>query len=134
MKKANIIFWISTSIFFLLETVIPALTSNTQLAVEGIRHLGYPDYFRELLTAFKIAGGLALILPMAPRRLKEWAYAGFSFVLISAAVSHGAIDGWTNAQVIFPLVGMVILGLSYFNYHQMQASKINRSENLVAAV
>ena len=45
MKKNKIIFWIATAIIALFEGVMPALTSQTELAKEGIRHLGYPEYF-----------------------------------------------------------------------------------------
>ena len=45
MKKEKIIFWTATTIIALLEGVMPALTSQTELAKEGIRHLGYPEYF-----------------------------------------------------------------------------------------
>ncbi len=126
MKKANFIFWTTTTIFFLFEAVLPALTSHTQIAVEGIRHLGYPDYFRVLLTIFKVTGGLALILPMVPGRLKEWAYAGFTFNLIAATVSHGAVDGW-NFQSFFPLIVLAILAVSYIYYHKLhpQTSRYN---------
>jgi hypothetical protein len=53
----------------------------------GIRHLGYPDYFRTFLGVAKLLGVAALVLPGLVR-LREWAYAGFSFVLVGALVSH----------------------------------------------
>ena len=119
MKKDKIIYWIFTTIFFLFEGVMPALTSNSDIAKEGISHLGYPDYFRVLLTCFKVAGALVLILPMLKGRIKEWAYAGFTFNLISALVSHLAVDGVTNGQSYFPLVIMAILAVSYIYYHKL---------------
>ena len=76
-----------------MEGVFPAFTGNTKLAKEGIRHLGYPDYFRIELVIFKVIGALVLILPMAPARLKEWAYAGFGITMISAFISHWTVDG-----------------------------------------
>jgi hypothetical protein len=87
-KRTNIIYWSATTILFLFEGVVPALTSHTDLAVEGIRHLGYPDYFRVLLTVFKVAGALALLLPFVKGRIKEWAYSGFAFTILSAFISH----------------------------------------------
>jgi hypothetical protein len=33
---------------------MPALTSQTELAKEGIRHLGYPEYFGNALVIFKV--------------------------------------------------------------------------------
>ena len=44
MKKNNIIFWVTTGFIFLFEGMMPALTSQTEMAKEGIRHLGYPEY------------------------------------------------------------------------------------------
>ncbi|MEY3690090.1 MAG: hypothetical protein RIT37_1652, partial [Bacteroidota bacterium] len=45
MKKNVIIYWISTGFIALLEGVMPAFTSQSEMAKEGIRHLGYPEYF-----------------------------------------------------------------------------------------
>ena len=57
------IFWITTIIIFLFEGVMPALTSQTELAKEGIKHLGYPEYFGNALVIFKILGVLILVIP-----------------------------------------------------------------------
>ena len=119
MKKDNIIYWVSTIIFFLFDTVMPALTFNTELAKEGIRHLGYPDYFRVQLTVFKIIGGILLILPMVPQRIKEWAYAGFGISLISAFTGHWVVDG-IGFLTFFPLIIFAILAVSYFYYHKIK--------------
>lgn len=116
MKKNKIIFWVATTIIFLWEGVMPALTSQTELAKQGISHLGYPDYFGVMLTVYKVLGALAIMLPMVPAKIKEWAYAGLSFSLISAFVSHWAIDGF-NPQTPFPLFILAILMVSYV-YHQ----------------
>lgn len=121
MKKTKILYWLTTAIIFLWEGVMPALTFNSELAVEGIRSLGYPDYFRILLTVFKVLGALALILPMVNTRIKEWAYAGMTFVFIAAAVSHWAVSGF-GGFVIMPLVFLGILAVSYHSYHQLQQS------------
>ena len=40
MKKDKIIFWVATTIIALIEGVMPALTSQTELAKEGKRHQG----------------------------------------------------------------------------------------------
>ena len=118
MKTTKITYWTSTIIIFLLEGVMPALTSHTELARQGISHLGYPDYFRVLLTTYKIIGVLLLIVPAVKGRVKEWAYAGFAFNFISAAISHAAVDGF-NGQTIFPLVVLLILVVSYRSYHKL---------------
>jgi hypothetical protein len=93
MKKDKIFFWTATTLIALFEGLMPALTSQTELAKEGIRHLGYPEYFGNVLVIFKVLGVLALVIPQVPKRIKEWAYAGFTFDFIFASISHGAIDG-----------------------------------------
>lgn len=118
MKKDKIIFWIATSIIAIMEGVMPALTSQTELAKEGIRHLGYPEYFGNALVVFKVLGVLALVVPQVPKRVKEWAYAGFAFDFIFAAISHGAVDG-ISGQTFFPLVIFGILIVSYIYYHKI---------------
>ena len=120
MKTTKIIFWTTTIILFLFEGVMPALTSQTELAKEGIRHLGYPDYFGVLLTVFKVLGSLALIIPRIPNRVKEWAYVGFAFDFIAACVSHWVVDGF-GGQTVFPLIVLIILGMSYFTYHKLNS-------------
>ena len=118
MKKEKIIFWTATTIIALLEGVMPALTSQTELAKEGIRHLGYPEYFGNALVVFKVLGVLAIVIPQVSKRVKEWAYAGFAFDFLFAAISHGAVDG-VSGQTFFPLVVLGILTISYIYYHKL---------------
>ena len=122
MKKEKIIFWTATTLIALFEGVMPALTSQTELAKEGIRHLGYPEYFGNALVVFKILGVLVLVIPQVPKRVIEWAYAGFAFDFIFASISHGAVDG-VNVQTFFPLVFLGILTVSYMYYHKLNMSK-----------
>lgn len=53
-KTKKILFWTTTAIIFLFEGVMPALTSQTQIAKEGIHHLGYPQYFGNAFVIFKV--------------------------------------------------------------------------------
>ena len=119
MKTQKIIYWSTTGLIALFEGVMPALTSQTKLAKEGIKHLGYPEYFGDALVIFKVLGVLALIIPKVPTRIKEWAYAGFAFDFIFAAISHGAVDG-INFQTFFPFIILAILMLSYVSYHKLK--------------
>ena len=122
MKKQKLLFWISTGLIALFEGVMPALTSQTELAKEGITHLGYPLYFGNALVIFKVLGVLALIIPAIPKRIKEWAYAGFAFDFVFAAISHGAVDG-INGQTFFPLIVLAVLAISYSSYHKINDQK-----------
>ena len=124
MKKYKIIFWVTTTIIFLFEGVLTALTSHTEMSVQGITGLGYPLYFVTLLMVFKVLGSLALIIPKVPARVKEWAYAGFGIDFICALASIVIVAGVTFNGVILPLVFMVLLVLSYTSYHKIEASKV----------
>lgn len=122
MKTTKILFWTTTILIFLFEGVMPALTSQSELAKEGLRHLGYPEYFGNALVVFKILGVLALIIPQVTGRVKEWAYAGFAFDFIFASISHFAVDGM-DFQGFFPLIVLAILMVSYVTYHKIQRYK-----------
>ena len=85
------------------------LTKSPQ-AVQGFAHVGYPQQLRVLLGIAKLLGAIALVVPGLPK-LKEWAYAGFTFAWIAACVAHYlAKDG---AEAFLPLVLMVLLAISY---------------------
>jgi uncharacterized membrane protein YphA (DoxX/SURF4 family) len=79
--------------------------------VQGFAHVGYPQHLRILLGIAKILGAFALVIPGLPK-LKEWAYAGFTFTWIAAFVSHYlAKDG---AIAFGPLILLLFLAISYF--------------------
>lgn len=100
---------------------MPALTGHTEMAKEGIRHLGYPEYFGTVFVIFKVIGALILIIPTIPSRLKEWAYAGFTFDFIFAFISIWVVDGF-GVPVLFPLVVLTILMVSYVYFHKLNKS------------
>lgn len=118
MRRNKIIYWIFTGIIFAFDSLIPALTSNTQVAIDSIHRLGFPDYFRVELTIFKVLGGLALILPIVPRRVREWAYAGFAINFISASVANWVVYGF-GAFAVLPLVLVIMLVVSYVTYSRI---------------
>lgn len=118
--KNKIIFWTTTTLIFLFEGVMPALTFQTEMARNGISHLGYPEYFGTLLAFYKVVGSLILILPFVPAKIKEWAYAGFAFNFISACVSLLVVDGF-GVAAFFPIVILAFLILSYTSYQKMNA-------------
>ena len=113
-KRNKIIYWIST--IWLALGMLP--TGTLQLfrakaegalappGVYGITHLGYPVYFLTILGIWKILGVVALLIPKFPR-LKEWAYAGFFFVMSGAIFSHIAVGD--SMREIFPSLLLLIL-------------------------
>ena len=84
----TIAYWGATGVV----TIVPLLAAFAYLttspeAVENFRHVGYPQQLRVLLGVAKLAGAIVLLLPRLPL-LKEWAYAGFTFMWIAATVAH----------------------------------------------
>ena len=75
--------------------------------------LGYPLYFFPMLGVFKVLGAIILLLPNDFNRIKEWAYAGFTFDFIAASYSHFAV-GDPVEKIAAPLVLLVVLAISYF--------------------
>jgi DoxX-like family len=122
MNKDKIIYWTTTGLIFLFEGVMPALTSQSEMAKEGIRHLGYPEYFGTALALFKVVGAILLIVPQVSKRVKEWAYAGFAFDFLFASISHVAVDGFIGMS-FFPLIVLAVLVVSYTYYHKLNPAK-----------
>ncbi len=114
MKKNKIIFWISTSIIFLWEGLMPlsTLLFAHEYFNAGTKPLGYPDYFAYALIICKLLGATAIMLPKLPAKLKEWAYAGLTFNLIFAVISHAAVDK-NVSYILMPIVVGIILAVSY---------------------
>ena len=119
MKATKVFYWILTAIVALMMafSCYSYLTKPEMAA--AFHHLGFPDYFRIELAIAKVIGAILLLVPV-PARLKEWTYAGFTFVFVSAFIAHSA-SGDPVANRVMLLVFLAILGGSYFfNYKKQQ--------------
>ena len=113
-KRNKIIYWISTiwlASGMLATGILQLSKAQAEGAVAppgvyGITHLGYPVYFLTILGVWKILGVVALLIPKFPL-LKEWAYAGFFFIMSGAIYSHIAIRD--PASELFPSLLLLIL-------------------------
>jgi hypothetical protein len=117
MKKEKIIYWTTTGIVFGIM-LWSALNFAFNPAMKGaFAHFGLPNWFRIELTVAKILGALALLIPMIPHRIKEFAYFGFAITLISASIAHlSSGDG-----ILFEIghsVFFISLIVSYLYYHK----------------
>jgi uncharacterized membrane protein YphA (DoxX/SURF4 family) len=123
MQKQHIIFWIATTIIFLWEGLMPlsTLLFSPANVTYGTRTLGYPDYFAYALAICKVAGATAIMIPKLGNRLKEWAYAGLSFNLLFAVLSHIIIDK-NPAYIALPLIIAAILAASYALHHKLHVA------------
>lgn len=121
MKKNKIIFWLATGFIVLWEGVMPLGTMlfAPEYMTVGTKPLGYPDYFAYSLVICKVLGVLAISFPKTPAKLKEWAYAGLTFNLIFAFISHACVDK-NIGYMVLPLVVLAILAVSYRYNHKIQ--------------
>ncbi len=120
-KRIVIGFWIFT-LLFCLQMSFTAYYELMILpqAAQAFTRLGFPsDYFRVELSWAKVAGVVALLAPMIPTRLKEWAYAGFAFNLASALIAHFSISDRPLAFVASTITS-ILWGLSYLFWRRME--------------
>ncbi|HXY23025.1 MAG TPA: DoxX family protein [Candidatus Acidoferrum sp.] len=107
----TVAYWVSTGLLAAMSLFAGfAYVSGNPQAVQGFAHVGYPQQLRVILGIAKLLGAVTLVVPGLPK-LKEWAYAGFTFAWISAVVAHYlAKDG---PRAFSPLVLLALLAISY---------------------
>ena len=119
-------FWIFTGLFC-LEMSFTAYYELLRLpeAAQAFARLGFSAAsFRVELSWAKVAGVVALLIPMFPARgaiyvIKEWAYAGFAINLVSALIAHLSISD-RPAALVPSATTSVLWGLSYFFWRRLQ--------------
>jgi hypothetical protein len=114
-RRNKIIYWIAT-IWLALGMFSTGLVQLLKLKEQGgttapggatsVTHLGYPIYILTILGIWKILGVITVLIPKYPL-VKEWAYAGFFFIMSGAIFSHIEIGDPFNE--IFPSVLLLIL-------------------------
>lgn len=111
-KTTRILYW-SFTLLFALFMVFGGISEviHHPSGQEIMRHLGYPEHVLTVLGVGKLLGAVALVQPWF-RTIKEWAYAGFTFNLLGAAVARYAVhDGfWLTVS---PLLFLGFMLLSY---------------------
>jgi hypothetical protein len=115
-KTIKIIYWITTIVYGLFA-ISSIFFINSAESAAGMLHLAVPHWFALELTYGKTIGGIILIVPMLPARLKEWTYAAFGIDCISAIIAYAAVDG-VVAHTFAPLIFFVLLLVSYITFHK----------------
>jgi hypothetical protein len=121
LKTMTIAYWTVTALFC-LEMSFTAYYELLPQGAEAFTRLGFPaSYFRMELSLAKLAGVAALLIPMVPARVKEWAYAGFAINLVSALITHLSLgqgpQSWGPSAIT-----SVFWGLSYFFWRRLLSS------------
>ncbi len=117
MNRDKIIYWIATGLLAagMVMSGVMYLSQNEEM-VKNFTSIGYPVFMLGILGVAKLLGGVALVAPV-PAALKEWAYAGFTFVFIGAVWTHIA----TATPWIAPAIALAILAVSYFFFLRIKA-------------
>lgn len=107
----KIAFWASTGVIAAMMCFAAfSYLSGDPKAVQGFALVGYPQQLRIILGIVKPLGAIALLIP-GYLRLKEWAYAGFTYAWICAIFAHYLAG--QKAEAMFPVVLLVLLVVSY---------------------
>lgn len=118
MTRSNVLYWSVTGLLALLMTLsaVPDLLQDPVAVKMIVNHLGYPPYFPMYIGVAKLFGAIALLIPGFPR-VKEWAFAGFTFDLLSAMYSMRAV-GDPAAQWLPLSIGLVLLFAAHTLHHR----------------
>lgn len=125
MKNNKIIYWTTTVLAVLLGSLSAATYFTVPSVIEGFHKLGFPDYFRIELAIAKLIGGVLLLLPVTPRIVREWVYAGFGIVFVSAFIAHASVEGLSSA--LFPLLPLTLLSISYMYFLRLNGQHTTHS-------
>jgi uncharacterized membrane protein YphA (DoxX/SURF4 family) len=115
MKKRNkIIYWVATIWLSLgmVSTGIVQLIKMKEEVEKTNLHLGYPIYLLTIIGIWKLLGVIAVLIPKYPI-VKEWAYAGFFFVMSGAVFSHLA-SGDSAKEYFGPVLLLILIVLSWY--------------------
>ena len=116
-KKTKIIYWVTTGLLALF--ILPGIFfMKSEMALEGTKHLGLPNWLHVEVGIGQFIGGLILIIPVINARIKEWAYVGIGIVYLSALIAHLSVDG-VIAMSFLPLVFFVLLIISYVYFRKI---------------
>lgn len=117
MQKNKIIYWTTTAIVSLMMLFSAYSYLTNEEMKNAFVHLGFPNYFRVELAIAKILGAFVLLIPVITKRIKEFAYAGFFIVFVSAFIAHLS-SGDSISVAIMPISFLVILLVSYIYYQK----------------
>lgn len=74
--------------------------------------LGYPTYFLPIIGVWKLLGVVAVLVPKFPL-VKEWAYAGFFFLMSGAILTH-LIAGDAASEFFGPTLLLMLTIVSWY--------------------
>lgn len=113
-KGKLIIYWVATTLlsFGMLASGIAQII-HSQAMIDLVVPLGYPLYFLSIIGVWKVLGVITILMP-GFKLVKEWAYAGFFFLMTGAIASHLASGHYDVQAIIGPLMQTLFVILSWY--------------------
>ncbi|MDO3643204.1 DoxX family protein [Mucilaginibacter sp. L3T2-6] len=112
-KAKKITYWVLTlwlALGMISTGVVQLMKAKTGAGgADNVARLGYPLYILTIIGVWKILGVIAVLTPKFPL-LKEWAYAGFFFLMSGAVISHlmaGSPPGETLPAVLLLVLTVI---------------------------
>ena len=113
-KRNQIIYWSTTGFlaFGMLAQAVAQIFHSKGYVDMIIVHLGYPLYFLNIIGLWKLLGVIAILVP-GYKLVKEWAYAGFFFVMSGAVFSHVA-SGDPMKEIVPATILLILILVSWY--------------------
>ena len=115
MEKKNVaIYWTATGLMSvgMLGSGLAQIAHAKEM-VDLVVPLGYPLYILYIIGVWKILGVITILVP-GFKILKEWAYAGFFFVMTGALISHLASGDYALKGLLGPFMQTIFIILSWY--------------------
>jgi uncharacterized membrane protein len=115
MEKRNLaIYWTTTGLMSvgMLGSGLAQIAHAKEM-IDLVVPLGYPLYILYIIGVWKILGVITILVP-GFKILKEWAYAGFFFVMTGALISHLASADYSLKGLIGPFMQTIFIITSWY--------------------
>lgn len=112
-KRNKIIYWVAT-LWLSLGMVSTGIVQIMKMEeeIDNFTSLGYPQYLMTIIGVWKILGVIAILI-LGFQLLKEWAYAGFFFVMSGAVISH-LVSCHSVGEIFPPLILLILTVISWY--------------------
>ena len=123
-KLNKIVYWVVTlwlSLGMLSTGIVQLIQEET--TVELMTDMGFPIFFLTILGVGKVLGVIAILIPGFPL-LKEWAYAGFVYIVAGAAYTYVAVGNYGD---LYHLGLMAVLIAVSWYWRPTSRSLVTRS-------
>jgi len=114
----KITYWISTLLLCCILAWSAYMFLFQKSGIDGVRALGFPDFFRIQLAVLKLIAIVLLLFPQIPFSVRQWAYAGAALFFLTAIIAHAANKDPISLNII-NLIFLFVLVLSNWSLYKL---------------